>query len=185
MRESQVATSMGQFRTPSRTVVARSLSVTLDAALTFSIMITRDHLDDAIDANIAVREAVRRSVAALRGLGLFACAERRIRLTVAKRAGPAITVVIWRLSIANDVGVFVVVAVRVAFKIVREAPVKVAVRDVPRERVRAVRRENFHTARRAPREREADFGFMHFPCRETRRGAPRSRVASRAITGHP
>ena len=53
----------------------------------------------------AIRPVARRSVAAVRGLGLFACAERRIRLTVAKRAGPAITVVIWRLSIANDVGV--------------------------------------------------------------------------------
>mmetsp|Transcript_20333 Transcript_20333/g.60698 ORF Transcript_20333/g.60698 Transcript_20333/m.60698 type:complete len:236 (-) Transcript_20333:397-1104(-) len=112
-------------------------------------MITRNHLDNAIDANIAVREAVRRSVAALRGLGLFACAERRIRLTVAKRAGPAITVVIWRLSIANDVGVEVVVeevvvTVRVAFKLVRVrvTPVKVAPSPAPWERVRAVRREN-------------------------------------------
>ena len=64
------------------------MSVTLDAAFTFSIMITRDHLDDAFDANI-VRVAIPGPVAAVRALGLFARAERRIRLTVAKRAGPA------------------------------------------------------------------------------------------------
>ena len=52
------------------------MSVTLDAAFTFSIMITRDHLDNAFDTNI-VRVAIPGPVAAVRALGLFARAERR------------------------------------------------------------------------------------------------------------